>query len=537
MAKSSVIRQRAYDRGKSRDKWKARAKAAKESAVPINNATGLQGDEFVTAFVDWAEKLIVPAGSAATVGKRFQIKPYQLEIVRAFANGELTKVIVSIPRKNAKTAIVALLALFCLLRAPEYWNGIVASITLDLTITVYKQMRAIVNTNDIEGLHFFRSKPPKITCGTRELQFVASNKRSGGHSFSCDLVLFDEYGLTNESDRDIVEALLASLAITQGKFIAISPQYDSPLMREDREAANESKQIELIEYAATLDDDPFALETWEKANPALPDILPIEALEKAAERAQLSEANLPYFLSQHLNLPVNPEKQSIVFVHEWQNIYNDEDLEGEEVWLGIDPGGSASMTAAFAVGERSGRCRVWGAWGDYISLLERGRADGVGRRYEKMRERGELRLYSGREVPVGQFLRDVLTDLHEVDCGVRALATDTYRFDEVMQTIETEELHHLPVDERRVGSGKDGSYDVRAFQHCVYTERISCKPSLIMESAIASSKIKVENGNPSLEKVTTNTRIDALSAAILAVGLFRRHYDEDDGVMEFRAVR
>ena len=47
-----------------------------------------------------------------------------------------------------------------------------------------------------------------------------------------------------------------------------------------------------------------------------------------------------------------------------------------------------------------------------------------------------------------------------------------------------------------------------------------------MVSAITESRLRYDgNGNPALDKGRQKGRIDALSAAVLAVGLGSRHYD------------
>ena len=47
------------------------------------------------------------------------------------------------------------------------------------------------------------------------------------------------------------------------------------------------------------------------------------------------------------------------------------------------------------------------AFPEIPDLVTRGRADGLGGLYVQMAERGELRLYPGRVVPVGAFFADV----------------------------------------------------------------------------------------------------------------------------------
>ena len=68
-------------------------------------------------------------------------------------------------------------------------------------------------------------------------------------------------------------------------------------------------------------------------------------------------------------------------------------------------------------------------------------------------------------------------------------------------------------------AGHDGSHDVRAFQRAVIQREIRCVESLVMRQAILETDIKrTSMGHPRLGRHRTRGRIDAVAAAILAVG-------------------
>ena len=76
-----------------------------------------------------------------------------------------------------------------------------------------------------------------------------------------------------------------------------------------------------------------------------------------------------------------------------------------------------------------------------------------------------------------------------------------------------------PTEWRAQGSGKHGSADIRAFQRAVLSRRLFPGESLLLESAIQQSRLRYDpNGNPALDKARQKSRIDALSAAVLAIG-------------------
>ena len=493
---------------------------------------------FVERFQKWAERLIIPLGHRDVVGKRFKLQQFQLDFLKeVIADEDIKLGVLSVPRKNAKTMLLSLYLLFCLLFEREYFYALVAAPTAELTQELKRQIEALCTINKIEHVTVYASPTPgKVTCGTRTLQFLATDRKTTGHSKGADMVVIDELGRFTENNRTVINALRQALAISNGPLYAISPQYDSPFMYEFREVAKVESDHKFVEFKADVDDDPFDEATWYKANPGLGTIKSVEYMRRAARDAQTNEANLPDFLAAELNLPYSPEKQMICAVQEWKNIYAAKPLENEPVFLGIDLGGSASMTAACAIGSNSGRMRFWGAWGDYRSLTERGRADGVGNRYEQMYNLEELRLYQGRLVQVGAFIRDVLGELAEAGCDIIAMGADRYRADELSQVMDEENLWRIPVDFRPVGSGPDGSADIRAFQKNIHTGKISCQPSLLMESALASATLKYTNNNPSLERATSNSRIDIVSAAVIAVGMFERNYNINMDI-EFNILR
>ena len=192
------------------------------------------------------------------------------------------------------------------------------------------------------------------------------------------------------------------------------------------------------------------------------------------------------------------------------------------VVLAFDLGGSASMTAACAIYVETGRVVARGAFPDTPDLIERGRGDGVGTRYQRMADRGELRTYPGRTTPVAAFLADFARELDGAE--VLAAGADRYRRSEVQDVLTAAELD-WPMHWRGQGASAtaDGSADVRAAQRAVLDVSVRMPVSLLMASAVAESVIRRDPlGNPSLDKQRRRGRIDAMSAFVIAAGLAER---------------
>ena len=98
-----------------------------------------------------------------------------------------------------------------------------------------------------------------------------------------------------------------------------------------------------------------------------------------------------------------------------------------------------------------------------------------------MQRRGEIRTYPGKVTNVGRFLTDIARRIegHEV---IGAVA-DAYREGEAEQALAEGGIE-WDVEWGRVGAGKDGSPDIRAFQAEVLVEHLRTYRSLLMDSAI-----------------------------------------------------
>ena len=140
-----------------------------------------------------------------------------------------------------------------------------------------------------------------------------------------------------------------------------------------------------------------------------------------------------------------------------------------------------------------------------------------------MAARGELRTYEGRIVRPDAFLTDLAADL--AGCRVQAAAADSYKDSEVLDFLDRAAVR-WPIDFRRVGAGKDGGRDVRAFQRLVHQRKLAMAENLSLATAISKSTIRRDgNGNPGLDKANARGRIDVLSAAVIAAGLAEPAFD------------
>lgn len=182
--------------------------------------------------------------------------------------------------------------------------------------------------------------------------------------------------------------------------------------------------------------------------------------------------------------------------------------------IGIDLGGSASMTAAAYYWPETSRLEVQGTFPSVPSLLNRGQADGVGNRYAEMEDRGELTTLGAKTVPVADWLAAVMRRVEGLT--VSALVADRYKLAELGEAMDKAGVR-CPILWRGMGF-RDGGEDVERFRRAVFDGRVRCEASLLMRSALADAVcLRDPANNAKLAKARSTGRIDAAAASVLAV--------------------
>ncbi|WP_425154861.1 terminase large subunit domain-containing protein [Candidatus Palauibacter sp.] len=481
------------------------------------------------AIIKWLGALTITEGPRA--GERFEVLPFQRRFVRGLvANAEAG---LSVGRGCGKTTLAAALAACATagpLAAVRAQTIIVASSLGQARIAFNHArwfLRPILERDPkrwrvIEHSHECRIEDRRT--GTN-LRALGSDPRRA-HGLAPKLVIADEPAQwpVNHGQR-MHAALVTALGKHEAaKFIAIGTRPEDERHWFARMLGGGPGVYAQV-HAAPEDADDFLLRSIRRANPSL-DHMPALRAALVRERDKAREfggADLAMWRALRLNkgTPEVGECEVIVTVDNWQAcVFAVPPPREGPVVIGFDLGGSASMSAFGAYWPRTGRLEVRGAFPADPGLAARGAEDGVGDRYVRMAERGEILTYPGKVTPPGRFLTDMAATL--VGQDVIGAVADRYRKTEAEQALGEADIR-WPIEWRATGAGKDGSADIRAFQAEVLEAHLRTAPSLLMDSAIAECKIgRDTNGNPRLDKSRRRGRIDALQAVVLAVGLGRR---------------
>ncbi|KAA8616319.1 terminase [Salipiger aestuarii] len=227
---------------------------------------------------------------------------------------------------------------------------------------------------------------------------------------------------------------------------------------------------------------------------------------------------LSSFRNLNRNERVSTEDRSVlVTVDEWLAAeVAPEDLparDGECV-LGVDLGGSRSMSAAAAYWPRTGRLEAVGCFPCQPGLADRGASDGVSDRYAQMKERGELWTLGEATVPPALWLSGLVKMLDGITPV--AIVGDRFRHAEFAEAMQRAGLR-VPFVWRGFG-WKDGSEDIERFRRALFDGNVKAAPSLLLRSAFGDAVTLIDPaGNHKLAKARSLGRIDAAAAAVLAV--------------------
>lgn len=480
-----------------------------------------------TLAIRFLESLSIPEGPKA--GERVKLAPFQRQFVRGALADGVNVAVLSIGRGNAKTALSAGIALGAVMgkwdRQPRR-EVVIAARTRD-------QGRIAFDF----AVGFMRSLPPdeqarfKVRSSPRlEIEYTEDG---GGHVIRVlaadgksalggapTLVLMDERGHWEADKGNALEnALLSGLGKRGGRALIIStsaPDDAHPFsVWIDQDQDGVYRQEHRPPPGLPVDD----LESLRTANPGAAAGIgsSLEWLQAQARRAiARGGSTLTSFRLYNRNERVSGESRELLIEgDEWLACEMSEPPPRQgQVVIGIDLGGSASMSAGAFYWPETGRLECLGTFPARPSLLDRGQNDGVASRYVEMQDRGELTVLGDATVPVVPWLGEVLQ--HIEGQTVAAITADRYKQAELGEAIDRAGIR-APIVWRGQGF-RDGGEDCERFRRAAFDGRVQTVPSLLLRSAFADAVcLRDPANNIKLAKARSTGRIDAAAATVLAV--------------------
>lgn len=482
--------------------------------------------ELAIAFL---ETLTIPEGKMA--GKPLRLADFQKRFIRGSMALGVMVACLSIGRGNAKTALSAGLALGALVGV---WDDqpkreiIFAARNRDQAKTAFGFLVGF-----IEGLPEADRECFIIRRGSKlEVEFsgnggglarvIAADGKSilGG---APTLAVMDERAAWERDKGDALEnAILSGLGKRDGRALIISTSAPDDANTFSRWLDDPPPGTYVQEhrpgFGLPADDLPSLLE----ANPGAVEGIGATAdwLIAQARRAMARGGSaLSSFRLYNRNERVSTEDRSVlVTVDEWLSAeVSPDDLPERDgpCILGIDLGGSRSMSAAAFYWPETGRLEAVGTFPTVPGLADRGAADGVSGRYVEMCDRGELSVLGESTVPPGPWLASLAKQLD--GCEIACIVGDRFRFAEFSEAMQAAGLARVPFIARGFG-WKDGSEDIERFRRALFDGEVIVTPSLLLRSAFSDAIVLHDPAmNAKLAKARSLGRIDAAAATVLAV--------------------
>ncbi len=487
----------------------------------------IEGKSDAEKAMHFLHSLKVPEGPNA--GSPINLAPFQRQFVEGALADGIAAAILSIGRGNAKTALSSGIALGGLIGA---WDRqprreiLIAARTRDQAKIAWTFASGFAQYLPLEiqkRLVFRRAPRLEIEYegdgGGHVLRALAADGKSALGS-APTMALLDERGHWAIDKGDELEAaLMSGLGKRGGRALIISTSaaddthpfsrwIDDPLPGTYVQEHRPAPGLPADDRGSLLIANPGAAHGIGAG---------LEWLEEQGRRAiQRGGNSLSTFRLYNRNERVSGETRDLlVTVDEWQacEVSDLPPREGSVV-IGIDLGGSASMTAAAFYWPDTGRLECLGTFPASPSLLDRGQADGVSGRYVEMQDRGELSVLGEKTVPVAPWLTEV--SRHVQGSPIAAITMDRYKQSELAEALDRAGIR-APLVWRGQGF-RDGGEDCERFRRAVFDGKVRSKPSLLLRSAFADAVcLRDPANNLKLAKARSTGRIDAAAASVLAV--------------------
>ncbi|MEM6550406.1 MAG: terminase large subunit [Pseudomonadota bacterium] len=480
-----------------------------------------------TEAIRFVQTLRIPEGPKA--GDAVKLAGFQCRFVKGALKRGVQIGVLSVGRGNGKTALSAGLALAELL-------GVIGSQPRrDVLLAARTRDQARIAWNFVAG--FAQSLPDETQARLRfrrsprlEIEYEADDGPHLLRAISADgknvlgtaptLALMDERGHWPADRGDALEdGIVSGLGKRGGRALIISTSASDDAHAFSRWIDSPPPGTFVSEYRPEPGLPADDLESLLLANPGAKSGIgsPPKWLQAQAERAIAQGGHaLTSFRLYNRNERISGEVRDVLLtVDEWLAAEADTPPpRSGPVVVGIDLGGSASMTAAALYWSGTGRLEVHGWFPRNPSLLDRGQTDGVARRYVEMADRGELSTLGDKTVPVSAWLAETMRRVQGET--IAAVVADRYKQAELSEAMQAAGVL-APVVWRGMGF-RDGGEDVERFRRAVFDGDVRCAPSLLMRSALADAVcLRDPAGNAKLAKARSKGRIDAASAAVLAV--------------------
>lgn len=474
------------------------------------------------------------------VGKPLILQPFQRKFILAVYDNPAgtRRAILSIGRKNGKTALIAGLVLAHLCGPEAQLNSQIVSgaLSRDQAAIVFSLAAKMVQLSpELSKLVRIIPSGKRLIGLARNVEYRAlAADGHTSHGLSPVLAILDELGQVRGPQSDFVDAIITSQGAHAAPLqITISTQApnDGDLLSiwiDDALSSGDNRTVCHL-YAAAKDCELDDKNGWKAANPALGKFRSLADVMEQSERAQRMPSFEPTFRNLVLNQRV---EMSAPFVSRGVWIANSGEPDNSAfydspVYVGLDLSAKTDLTSMVMVAKCDG---VWQVkpyfWTPEKGLRDRAQRDRAP--YDVWRDQGLIRALPGASIDYGMLAREIADALE--DCNVAAVAYDRWRFDLLKK--EFDEIGvNLPLVP--FGQGfKDMAPAIDSLETALLNEQLAHGGHPVLTMCMANTRIEKDAaGNRKLNKAKSTGRIDGAVALAMALGVAHMQ-GEDSGDMD-----
>jgi len=454
---------------------------------------------------------------------------------------------VDLPRKNGKSTIAGGIGIYLTCADGEEGAQVIAAATrLEQAQFVFDPIKQLASLSPSlkPYVKAFKSKIVHRRTGSTFTAIASAGDAQHGADLHGGIV--DELHL--HKNRDLVEALETGTGSRSQPLIVFittadagkrNTPYDEKRMRVEqlaRGALTDPSMYGVI-WAAEATDDPFAEETWRKANPGYGISPTRRYLREMANKAQDSPAQLASFLRLHLGIRTKQLSRYLELAAWDRNSgpapIDEDTLAGAEAYGGLDLASVSDLCAlcwAFPNAERTQYKLLWRLWTpeDNLEALDK-RTAGMASAWVKA---GWIKTTPGNVVDYGFLEADIKSDNEKFD--VQELAYDRWNSSQLVNNLVEEGVPMVTMGQGYASMSAPtkevqrlmltGTEEVPVLEH-------GGNPAvrwMIDNLAVAMDPA----GNVKPDKANSGDKIDAVDALVMAIGRTLAGEAEGDSIYE-----
>jgi phage terminase large subunit-like protein len=476
------------------------------------------------------------------VGRPVKLTAKQKKWIRRIYDTPTRTFILSMARKNAKTALASFLLLLHLCGPEARPNSQLysAAQSRDQAAILFALAAKVVRMSpDLSAVVVIRDSGKQLFCpelGT--LYRALSADASTAYGLSPVFVVHDELGQVKGPRSELYEALeTASAAQEQPLSIIISTQAPtdadllSLLIDDGLTGADPRIKVELC--TAPLDLDPFGVKAIKAANPHFEDFMNKEEVFRQAQDAKRMPSREASYRNLILNQRVEARNPFISRAIWQENGADPHEIEGAEVYAGLDLSAVNDLTAlVLATADGDVHPTFW-LPGD--GLAEKARADRVP--YDLWAKQGHLQTTPGRAIEyefVAEHLRGVFDR-----CNVRAVAFDRWGMRHLKPWLLKAGFSEEEIEEKFIDFGQgfaSMSPAIRALEERLLGKKLRHGNHPVLTMCAANATVATDPAeNRKFVKGKNTGRIDGMVALAMAVGVMPSAAEETASFWETAA--